>query len=352
MTRIDFVGRGLLLSAILVLAACSTHTTKLAPPPPPPPPQNGVPVVNVVDPGNLIVHTLPIGAGNCQIAQCPSGNRLVVMDCGSKGAGTQNWSRSTVKNYVETLIDSHSEITVSVSHPDEDHYNYIAEVFADMPVKQLYLGGNLNQYDSTFQKWVAVHKVSSKMQLNIHAGFYASSQPEPGLSCWKPQQGGSTMQVASYILGVNAGTTKNDGSMVVAMRYGKFTTIFTGDMTQATENKLELPPELGSFKANLLTGAHHGASSQGSNSATWAHATSPEFVVFSAGLRYNHARCESVDRYTTVGADLAEHDYYCGVVGGGEIRRTKNNILVTDSNGLIVIEADAHGAMTLLPVGF
>lgn len=346
MTRIDFVGRGLLLSATLTLAACGTGIIK------PAPPLEGAPVVNVVDPGNLIVHTLPIGAGNCQIAQCPSGNRLVVMDCGSKGAGTQDWDASKVKSYVETLIDDKSEITVSVSHPDEDHYNYLAPAFAGMNVKTLYLGGDWSQYNSTFQDWVETQRINRAAAVNLYPGFYASTTPEPGLSCWKPQQGGSSMQVASYILGVNAGTTKNDGSMVVAMRYGDFTTTFTGDMTQATENKLQLPTGLGSFRANLLTGAHHGASSQGSNSAEWAAATRPDFVVFSAGLRYSHPRCNSVDRYTTVGASLPEHEYFCGDSTGGETRKTKNNILVTDSNGLIVIEADSKGVMKVLPVKF
>ncbi|EMT5434813.1 MULTISPECIES: ComEC/Rec2 family competence protein [Stenotrophomonas] len=347
MTRIDFVGRGLLLSAILLLAACSTGSIK-----PTPPPLVGAPVVNVVDPGNLVVHTLPIGAGNCQIAQCPSGNRLVVMDCGSKGAGTQDWDAGKVKGYVETLIDDKSEITVSISHPDEDHYNYIAPVFANMKVTSLYLGGDWSQYNSTFQDWVKTQRIKSAAQVNMYTGFYASATPEPGLSCWKPEHGGSSMQVASYILGVNAGTTKNDGSMVVAMRYGDFTTTFTGDMTQATENKLQLPNGLKSFKANLLTGAHHGASSQGSNSVEWAKATSPDFVIFSAGLRYSHPRCDAVDRYTTVGAALPEHEYFCGNSGTGENRKTTDNILVTDSNGLIVIEADTHGAMKVLPVKF
>lgn len=342
MTRIDFVGRGLLLSAILVLAACSTRPIT------PKPPVDGKPVVNVVDPGNLRVHTLPIGAGNCQIAQCPYGNRLIVMDCGSKGAGTQDWDRTKVRNYVNTLVDSNSEITVSVSHPDGDHYNYIASVFDGMPVKNLYLGGAWNQYDATFQQWVHSQMVSSKMNVKLYGGFYSSKEPEPGLSCWQPQHGGSSLQVASYILGVNAGTTKNDGSMVVAMRYGNFTTTFTGDMTEATQNRLQLPPALTSFKANLLTGAHHGASSAGSNSAAWAQATSPDAVVFSAGLRFSHPRCESVERYTTVGANLPVHTYYCGYTGGGKFITDTRNILVTDSNGLIVIAADSTGAMQLL----
>ncbi|WP_164146421.1 hypothetical protein [Stenotrophomonas maltophilia] len=355
MTRIDFVGRGLLLSATLTLAACTTSTIKPTPPSP-----IGAPYINGVNPGKLIVHTLPVGAGNCQIAQCPSGNRLIVMDCGARGRGSQGWDRTKVKSYVETLTDSKSEITVSVSHPHADHYSYITTAFEGLPVKYVYLGGKREDYSQTFRDWIVENEGKYGTEVKQSATFYSSSpsKPEPGLSCWKSQGGGSSEDVSGYILGAGAGESgskdknKNDESMVVAMRYGEFTTTFTGDMTGVTWDAIQKYSKIRDFKTNLLTGAHHGSSSEGSNSASWAGDTRPQFLIFSAGERFDHPRCEAVDRYTTVLSELPLHDYWCGDGGAGEERTTQENILVTESNGLIVIEADSKGTMKRLPVEF
>lgn len=345
MTRIDFVGRGLLLSAFSVLlAACGSQPTK---PTTTPADSESVtqPIVDFVPNGKLLIHTLPIGAGNCQVVQCPSQNKLVVMDCGAKGRGTQGWTKEDAARYIQSMIDGGTEVTVSVSHPDGDHYNYLPTVFNGLPVRNLYLGAQLGNYDQNFRNWVAAEQSHYGMSVNQHSGFYSSKTPDSNLSCWRPNgYGGMELDVASYILGVNAGSTSNDSSMVIAMRYGSFQTIFTGDMTGTTEQYINAAGPPVPLKSNVITGAHHGADTFGSNSQSWANATAPQLLMFSAGERFLHPRCTSANNYLAyVLKNASLHDYHCGKDGAYEKRSTTDAVLVTDDNGLIRVAANSNG---------
>jgi beta-lactamase superfamily II metal-dependent hydrolase len=296
--------------------------------------------------GRFMVYTLPVGAGNCQVVHCPEQNKIVMMDCGSKGRGNVGWTKEDATKYVRSLIDGGTEVAVTVSHPDGDHYNYIPEVFHNLRVNNLYLGLQLNKYDQNFQNWVANERKFYGMQVFEHSGFYASKTPESNLSCWRPDgHGGAQLDVASYVLGVNAGTTSNDASMVIAMTYDKFQTIFTGDMTAATERQILGAGPAVPLKSNVITGAHHGAETFGSNSPGWANATAPQFLMFSAGERFYHPRCTSVNNYLPhVLKYQALHIYHCGKDGAYEQRASTDGVAVTDDNGLIQVAANKDGS--------
>lgn len=343
MIRIDFVGRGLVLSAILLLNGCSTLPAPSAPPTPAALTQ--LMATNTIDPGKLVIHTLPIGAGNCQIAQCPSGNKLIVMDCGSGGAGSQNWSADTARTYLRSLVNASTEIAVTVSHPHVDHYRYLPRVLDDLPVRNLYLSRQLSSYNADFRNWVAMQQTHAHMNTTTYPGFYASTYPEADLGCWGPDgHGGWTSDVDSYILGVNVGAGANEGSLVMAMRHGNFRTTFTGDMTAATEAQLHVPAGLGTLRSTVLTSPHHGSDSHGSNSTAWALSTQPELVLFSAGTRFHHPRCSAVAVYWGyVGANSPGHTFHCGANGGWTDVTNTRNVLTTDSNGLIRVHADSDG---------
>lgn len=301
--------------------------------------------VSVIDPGRLVIHTLPIGAGNCQIAQCPTGNKLIIMDCGSGGAGSQNWSADDARTHLHGLVNASTEIAVTVSHPHVDHYRYLPRVLDVLPVRNLYISRQLSSYNADFRNWAHQQQVHAGMNVIAYPGFYASTTPEAALGCWAPNgHGGLNSEAQSYILGVNTGTGANEGSMVVAMRYGNFRTTFTGDMTAATEAQLHVPAGLGTLRSNLLTSPHHGSESHGSNSTTWAASTQPELVLFSAGTRFHHPRCSAVAVYWGyVGANSPGHTFHCGDNGGWTNVTNTRNVLTTDSNGLIRVDAASDG---------
>lgn len=359
MTRIEGFARGLLLSAFfLSLAACAGREIKpdvaAAPPPPDirkmaaatPLPPDMLKTLSPVPDGTLRIHTLPVGAGNCQVVQCPNQNKLVVMDCGSKGRGTQGWTADDASRYIRAMIDVDTEIVATVSHPDGDHYNYLPVVFDGLRVNSLYIGTQLANYSETFRNWVANERLYYAMPVSSHARFYASPTPDPVLSCWRSDGfGGRTLDAPAQILAVNAGTTSNDASMVISMRYGNFSTMFTGDMTAATERAIHGAGPVAPLRSTVITGAHHGAESNGSNSPSWANATRPQFLMFSAGERFLHPRCSSVDNYLAYLPNNAPlHGYFCGVDGNYEYRATTYAVAVTDDNGLITVRGRSDGS--------
>lgn len=358
MIRIEGFARGLLLSAFfLSLAACAGREIKpdvaAASPPPDirkmaaatPLPPDMLKTLSPAPDGTLRIHTLPVGAGNCQVVQCPNQNKLVVMDCGSKGRGTQGWTADDASRYIRAMIDGGTEVVVTVSHPHGDHYNYLPVVFDNRDVKKLYIGASLSEYNAAFQEWVKDQQEKHRMQLWSHPGFYASSTPDPELSCWRPGDfGGFTLDASAHILAVNAGTTPNDASMVISMRYDNFSTMFTGDMTAATESAILGAGPVAPLRSTVITGAHHGAETDGSNSPSWAKATQPKFLMFSAGNRYYHPLCSSVDNYLSFVRDhVSQHVYFCSKDRRYERRVTTKAVAVTDNNGLITVRGRSDG---------
>lgn len=351
MIRIDYVGRGLLLSAFLLQTACSTPPARLTEPSapretPPTTIATTTPVVTAVPSGKFAIYTLPVGAGNCQVVHCPEQNKIVMMDCGSKGKGNIGWTKEDASTFIRQMIDGSTEVVATVSHPDGDHYNYVPTVFDGLKVKDLYLGRQLNNYDQTFNAWVNNEQVHYAMSVHTSPGYYSSSTPESNLSCWRQNaHGGWDLDIATYILAVNAGTTSNDSSMVIAMRYGSFQTIFTGDMTAATEQRIVSAGPPVPLKSNVITGAHHGADTFGSNQPSWANATTPQLLMFSAGERFWHPRCTSVNNYLSyILKGALSHVYHCGKDGAYEQRVSTDAVAVTDDNGLISVEANKDGS--------
>lgn len=340
MTRIDVFARGLLLAALsLVLAACAGHQTDALVSP------RAARIADAAPDGTLAIHTLPVGTGNCQVVQCPSQNKLVVVDCGSRHLGTRGWTADEAGSYIRAMIDGETEVVVAVSHPDPDHYNYLPTVLDDARVVSLYLGGQMSDYDERFRIWVANLQRAHGLSVSSRSGFYASPWPESALGCWRPNpSGGFDMDVAAWILAMNAGTTPNDGSMVISMRYGDFSAMFTGDMTAATERAIHDAGPVAPLGTDVITGAHGGADSDGSNSPGWADATRPELLIFSAGRRYQHPRCASVDSYLPyLQTNSPRHGYACGRDGEYERRVTDDAVAVTEDNGLIEVRGRSDG---------
>ncbi len=339
--------RQLWLIALLGLSACAHQDTRTAPPasslvgyPSPgsvsPMPESGT--------DKVIVHTLPVGAGNCQLLQCPSQDRMIIFDCGSTGVGEMGWSADKVKLYVDNLIKPSTEIYVALSHSDSDHGNYLPTVFPDRKVQGIYLGGQRSSYVQAVKNWINSEELNGAAVVSYWPNFYQSQAPEAGLSCWVSDgNGGVKVDVGGYILGVNGGASANAYSMVVASVYDKFQMVFTGDMTGATEDAIGTTSPVTLSDTDVITGAHHGADTAGSNSTTWVAANKAQTVIFSAGDKHEHPRCNSVDRYLGYLSPAPKHGYHCGTGDGYETRSSTKNIFVTDDNGLIIVKGSTNG---------
>ena len=97
----------------------------------------------------------------------------------------------------------------------------------------------------------------------------------------------------------NSEAVNGNGAVVrLSMTVRNF--IFTGDATgKTTKRILDNVSDAAKLKSRILMASHHGAETHETNSASWALATSPERVIFSAGLNsgLEHPRLQTVFNY-------------------------------------------------------
>ena len=98
-------------------------------------------------------------------------------------------------------------------------------------------------------------------------------------------------------------TTRNDDSLVLALRWGRVTFLLTGDIEAAGEDALG-----GGVPAEVMKVPHHG--SRSSSTPRFVAAVSPRVALVSVGHgnRFGHPHPEVVDRYARAGVWLLRTD--------------------------------------------
>ena len=100
----------------------------------------------------------------------------------------------------------------------------------------------------------------------------------------------------------------------------------------------------------MLSGSHHGASTNRSNNQDWADATAPEVIVYSSGTKHGHPRCKAVERYHDHLATVSPHLTHCndtGTYDDRQISDTTRAEYVTDVQGTVVITTSGQSPLTL-----
>lgn len=287
---------------------------------------------------DIRIHILPIGAGACQIVECPGASALpMLVDCGSS-QNTPNWDfdESQVRDYLKNVLQNRRAIVV-ISHADKDHYRYIPTILAPNQVESLWMGDDHASYPEAVLTWAnEVRALGSASRPRVAEQFpvnwHNQGSAVAGLSCGLAN---------SYVLGVNNGTTKNDHSLMLSIDYGLFRAIFPGDATKRSQDAaIDNFPGDG-LQATVLIASHHGASTEGSNNADWLAATQPANVVYSAGTPYQHPRCVAVERYRNGGTleGATPHPLRCGDENNGWKATVQTDLgeYNTHNSGLIVI---------------
>ena len=296
------------------------------------------------DVNDLRIHFLNVGAGTCTVVECPGADAPpMVIDCGSLGGTSEDLDEDGAAEYVQGVLSQHSVQPVLVlSHADRDHYGWISTVLENVQVQAIWQGGNPDEYTADdFPEWKAAQVANgATAHAEFAANFHSEELPDSDsqLNC-----GNAT----ALILTVNSGGSKNADSLVLEIRYDEFGVIFTGDAVGRTEENARVNFD-GNVKTTVLSGSHHGARTHRSNSVTWAQATAPEVVVFSAGEKFGHPQCDAVERFLPLAAETISHATRCGEGPEYESPITTNKaIFMTEVSGTITVTSDGTSPLSL-----
>jgi competence protein ComEC len=140
----------------------------------------------------------------------------------------------------------------------------------------------------------------------------------------------------------DAGYDPNDNSLVLRVRYGAHTFLFTGDIEAHAEQALLASGV--DLHADVLKVAHHG--SHTSSSAAFLRAVSPRLAVISAGAvnRFGHPHADVVQRLQAVAQTVVD----LGKTGGVIVRSDGHDLSLAGNDLERTVRSCALPQMTPL----
>ncbi len=322
------------LAGLSLFAGCTTADRRAAPPA-----AADRPAAShfLMSDKTLDVWLLDVGQGSCAFVTCPDERSAMLIDCGSSAAG--GTPLPAISAWINAKMAAADRTTIVVSHADKDHMSLLADdAITPTFVTRLLIGRTLEEYPPHFQRWAA--QAPARPQT---FGPSEVSPADPRLACGPAQSDVLTANSTMDEMSGTFGSSKNADSVIIRMRYGTSSVIFTGDAEGQTEQQAidnaaarALPLD----STTLLLGSHHGAKTAGSNGSPWLEATRPQAVAYSARLAssYHHPQCDAIERALgTVGAVATAFEFTCGVGNAGTDRRSvKHRLLSTHINGHIL----------------
>ncbi len=251
--------------------------------------------------GEMRIHFLDVGQGDCTIIELPD-DKIMMIDGGNGKTAT----KKTVMRYLNALKVKEIDYLV-VTHADSDHCGSLEEVFRYKKVLNAYL------------------PTSFSISQTEYAETYAAAVKE-GCELVEPTRGidlsvktGETPYVLSFLypLGDFISTEDdNEESAVIWLDYMGQSALFCADIGVEVENNLLFEDESGLFdlrgvnldETEILKVAHHG--SKYSSGLAFLKYLRPQTAVISCGADndYGHPTSETLQRLTSVGAQVYRTD--------------------------------------------
>lgn len=238
--------------------------------------------------GELRLHFIDVGQGDCTVVEFPEGNLLVV------DAGDGSWTVcNKLVRYLKGL--GGSEISVLITHPDLDHYGGADEIFRLFTVSKLYVPtlSDTAAIPESFGHLLYRAEKSGTERIDLSRYGTIVSPSGAYVVCISPYS-------------VETGS-ENDASAVLYLYYEGTSVLLTGDISAERETKLYneylMFPEIFDSKGyrvvlediDVLKVAHHGSSA--SSDLAWLRLLRPANAVISCGKGngYGHPSYQTIE---------------------------------------------------------
>ena len=186
---------------------------------------------------------LSVGAGQCAVAELPSG-KTILIDAGS--STIQDLPRRCLEPFLRRR-GVRSIDAIYVSHANLDHFSAVARTAREYDVAQVVLTDAFENHSAKnppARQMLSDLRVSSIPVSRIASGKTVRLDDSTTLQVIWPPRGGATLAA-------------NDSSQVLKLTSGGRAILFTGDIQQsAIESLLRSPAAL---RADVLVAPHHGS---------------------------------------------------------------------------------------------
>ena len=291
--------------------------------------------------GELLVHMLDVGQGDCIYIQLPDGKDMVIDCANCNNSGT--YQKETF-DYLDAYIEDDTVEYLMLTHCDSDHVYFMDDLLVRYQVDNLYMPNVLaTPKNEELKNQIAeldTSRFTDKDTIDsvTYAQFFIAALTEPNctitLNVDKDASSNTIIiEETSYRLvfycptqeyyddnNLNSAERKNAISPIGILEYNGRKVMLTGDSNEINEPLVMA--RTGKIDCDILKVGHHGSAT--STSTAFLDCYTFEYALIScnaAGNTFNHPRQDTLDR-------LAQHDI---------------DVYRTDNNGNIVVSVDKDG---------
>lgn len=296
--------------------------------------------------GELLVHMLDVGQGDCIYIQLPDGKDMVI-DCANYN-DDKKYEKKTF-DYLDTYITDDTVEYLMLTHCDSDHVYFMDELLGRYQVEKLFMPNVLAAPGTTSKDKKALQDQIDALDTSrftdkdtigtvTYAEFFIAALTEP--NCEIVLNVDSNVNTNSIIIeettyrlvfycptqeyyddsNLNSAERKNAISPIGILEYNGRRIMLTGDSNELNEPLVV--ERTGKIDCDVLKVGHHGSATSTLN--PFLDAYTFEYAIISCntyGNKFNHPRQSTLDR-------LKAHDIA---------------VYRTDNNGNIVVSVDKDG---------
>ncbi len=300
--------------------------------------------------GELLVHMLDVGQGDCIYIQLPDGKDMVI-DCANYNDDGE-YEKKTF-DYLDKYIEDDTVEYLMLTHCDSDHVYFMDELLERYQVEKLFMPNVLAAPGTTSKDKKALQDQIDALDTSrftdkdtvgtiTYAEFFIAALTEPDCEIvlnvdLDANTNSIIIEETTYRLvfycptqeyyddyGLNTAERKNAISPIGILEYNNRKIMLTGDSNEINEPLVMA--RTGKIDCDVLKVGHHGSETSTSNAFLDEYTF--EYAIISCnsyGNKFNHPRQATLDR-------LKSHNI--------EVYRT-------DNNGNIVVSVDKDGNLKI-----